>query len=251
MLAISMIYIISLTNNAAIYSYLLTSMNLPLLDSEFAAIDANMGFDWAAFLSWINMHPNIGWALTWAYRSTMPQILFLLLLLGFTQRKERLAEFLSLYTITMLMIVTLAGFLPAEGAYAYHSPATETYGNLNPMAGMWHHEQYIDLRNGALRIIDISKIEGLVTFPSFHTALAIITAYCARDFRVVFLVAIALNLMVIISTLTEGGHYLIDVLVAGIFTICVILAQRMMRKKSYKFIDWPSDTIADNISPNR
>jgi membrane-associated phospholipid phosphatase len=234
MLAVSIIYMILLMNSAAIYSYLISSINLPLLDADLAAVDAGMGFDWLAFLSWVNEHPLLGQALTWSYRSSLLQIFFILLLLSFKQHRTRLSEFLVLYTTTMLVIVTLAGFLPAEGAYAFHEPSAELFANLNSKAGMWHYNDFTGLRDGTFRIIDITKITGIVTFPSFHTALAIVAAYSMRGIRFVFPAMIALNTMVIISTLSEGGHYLIDVLIGGILAICAIFVLRMMRKSVFK-----------------
>ncbi len=232
MLAVAMIYIVLLTNSAAVYSYFITSLNLPLLDAQFATIDASLMFNWTAFLSWVNDRPALGWTLTWAYRSSILQVFVLLLALGFAQRKACLTEFLTLFTFTMLVIVTLAGLLPSEGAYAFHLPAAETFANLNQEAGMWHHQYFVGLRDGSLRTISFAKTEGLVTFPSFHTALAIITAYCFRDFRFVFPAAVLLNSVVVVSTLTEGGHYLVDVLAGAAITAFAIAGYRSLNRGS-------------------
>lgn len=61
----------------------------------------------------------------------------------------------------------------------------------------------------------IEHPEGLVTFPSFHTALAVIFAYSMRGIRYIALPVYALNAMLILATLPQGGHYLVDV-VAGL-----------------------------------
>ncbi|WP_157696128.1 phosphatase PAP2 family protein [Caballeronia temeraria] len=52
--------------------------------------------------------------------------------------------------------------------------------------------------------------------PSFHTALAVLFTYSLARFRWLLCIAIPLNVTMIISTPTQGGHYLADV-VAGLF----------------------------------
>ena len=69
-------------------------------------------------------------------------------------------------------------------------------------------------------------MQGLVTFPSFHTSLAIITTYAVRGIRFVTLPVAILNGLVIVSTLPEGGHYLIDVIAGAIISIIAIVAIR-------------------------
>lgn len=60
----------------------------------------------------------------------------------------------------------------------------------------------------ALRLDDLY---GLITFPSFHVAAAVLIAYAARGTPLAFL-ALVLNLVMAVSALSEGGHYLVDVL---------------------------------------
>lgn len=67
---------------------------------------------------------------------------------------------------------------------------------------------------------------GLVTFPSFHTSLAIITAYAVRGIKFVATPVAILNGIVIISTLPEGGHYLIDLIAGAIISTIAIVAIR-------------------------
>jgi hypothetical protein len=85
------------------------------------------------------------------------------------------------------------------------------------------------LRNGSFRSIQLGQMQGLVTFPSFHTCFAITLAWCFRDFRRLFPIAILVNAAVLVSTLTEGGHYLVDVLAGIVITIaCIVLRQMVV-----------------------
>ena len=52
---------------------------------------------------------------------------------------------------------------------------------------------------------------GYVTFPSFHAAAACLFAWSAWQVRWLRWPGFALNLLMAISTIPAGGHYLVDV----------------------------------------
>jgi membrane-associated phospholipid phosphatase len=222
----SILFFVIYTAVITILSYLVTSLNFPLYDRELAQWDAAIGFDWKAFLGWVNAHPLIGKILIWIYHSSVVQLVVIILLLSITMKISRLQELCDLYVMTSVIAVVLSGLIPAAGAYAYHAPEPMLFNNLNPNAGLWHIEHYEGLRNGSYRLIELGQMQGLVTFPSFHTCFAITLAWCFRDFRWLFPIAIVVSGTVLISTLSEGGHYLVDVLAGIVIAIaCIVLRQ--------------------------
>ncbi len=61
--------------------------------------------------------------------------------------------------------------------------------------------------------------------PSFHVMLALLLAYAVRHVRDEFPVTVVLNAVMIMSTSTQGGHYLADVIagiVIGVLSIVVV-----------------------------
>jgi membrane-associated phospholipid phosphatase len=56
--------------------------------------------------------------------------------------------------------------------------------------------------------------------------LAIVTTYAARGLRVVFPCLLALNTLMIVSTVPYGGHYLVDVLAGGVIALLAIVGVR-------------------------
>jgi membrane-associated phospholipid phosphatase len=205
-------YLIAYTLAAAILSYLGTSLGRPLLDAEFARLDAALGLDWLTMLELTNAWPPIGKLLRAAYAASMPQLLLVFLALATSRQIERLADFLLLFTATSLAVVVTASLLPSAGAFVHFDPPATLRGVVGQDAGIWHLQHFEALRSGAMRTIDPGSIEGLVTFPSFHTALAVITAWALWRTRWLALPALALNGLVIISTVPVGGHYFVDVL---------------------------------------
>ena len=79
------------------------------------------------------------------------------------------------------------------------------------------------LRDGSLRVFDIANAQGLVSMPSFHTALAVLFPYSFRQLRLLFLVALPLNAVMILSNPTQGGHYLVDVITGLLLSALTIL----------------------------
>ncbi len=217
--------ILPLVFTGVLFEYIATSADFPLLDRSLDAVDRAIGFDWSSFLATANAYPSVSAVLVFAYWSTGPVLLGTLLILCFRGDVYRLSEFLAVLALCSLCTGVLMVLVPAAGAYVQHAPAQALFSHLGTHAGMWHFQTFRSLRDDLTPIIDFSKSEGLVTFPSFHTVLAIITTYALRDLRILFWIILPLNLLVIVSTLPEGGHYLVDViagiLVAGVSIIVV------------------------------
>jgi membrane-associated phospholipid phosphatase len=217
-------YLFVLVPPLALLDYGVATLDRPLCDGLFATIDAAIGFDWIAHLAWVHAEPWLGIVLSVAYKSSMAQIALVILVLSFLGRFDRLREFVQLFLVTAIATTFVSGALPAAGAYVHYAPPAELAVGLDPRNGIWHLHHFEDLRNGLMTKINLDHVEGLVTFPSFHTMLAIITAWAVRAVRYVATPVAFLNALVILSTLSIGGHYLIDVIVAAAMTGIAIAA---------------------------
>jgi membrane-associated phospholipid phosphatase len=67
------------------------------------------------------------------------------------------------------------------------------------------------LRDGSLRHLELFKITGIVSFPSFHAASAVLYIWALWPVRYVGGAAVVLNLLMVASTPVIGAHYMIDV----------------------------------------
>src|SRR5207248_1400475 len=68
--------------------------------------------------------------------------------------------------------------------------------------------------NGSLRLVSMDDLDGLISFPSFHVAGALIFAWVFRHRMRIFIPLVLVNLAVIVSTFMTGEHYVVDVLVS-------------------------------------
>jgi membrane-associated phospholipid phosphatase len=219
------------------YCYLGTAAALPLRDAELAAIDRALGFDWPGVVAYVNSSSLLSWLLPAAYCTTPYMLTSALLWLCMSGQGARLAEFLALSCITFIGIAIGMMIWPAEGAYAYFNPPLWIHDNIGAGAGMWHHDLLMAVRSGADKIVDFDTPNAncLVTFPSGHTILAIIVTYAVRDRRWTLIPAAIINMTMLVSTVPNGGHYVIDVIAgaavagASIFIVRLPLGIRHYR----------------------
>jgi membrane-associated phospholipid phosphatase len=175
-------------------SYVVAALSpFPMMDDVLSAADRWLHFDWAAWTAWGRAHHWIWRTQVIAYDAMHPELALLVLYLGLRERATPLI--VSLFVGGVLAIV-ISWFVPAVG----HLPDAP------------HVPVLLALRTG---ILPDGVPQGLISFPSYHTTVAILlTAALSRE-RLLFPVACVLNGVMVISTLSMGGHYLVDVL-AGI-----------------------------------
>jgi membrane-associated phospholipid phosphatase len=197
---------------------------LPLQDDRLARIDKWMGFDWVGFVEFANTSRLASWLLTKAYQSTAYVLAFTLVWFCISGQGNRLAEFLALMCVTSAGIAVGMMIFPAAGAYAFYHPPLASYENFGAGAGMWHYDLLMALRTNSSPVIDIATPNSncLVTFPSGHPILAVITTYALRGSRWTLIPALAINGTMVVSTIPEGGHHLFDLVVGGLIAVGAI-----------------------------
>lgn len=211
---------------SAVFMYLASATDAPLIDGSIVALDAAMGFDWLAFLSATNSSPLVAAALVIAYHSITPQIVLLFMIYSAAQRTDRLLEFVALLAVSSVFTAAIMATFPTAGAYAYFQPSAEAFDAFTSKAGMWHYSELLRLRSGADFNLFVAEAEGLVTFPSYHTAVGIMVVYSLRQIRFIAIPVAILNATMIVSTLPEGGHHLSDVIAGALVAVTSILVVR-------------------------
>lgn len=198
----------------AVFSYLLVTLNLPLVDDTLASADKALGFDWPAAYDWVGRRRILRIPLILGYASLIPQLLMLLLVLNFRRMLVRSWELMWLFIAAALACILISAAAPAAGAYAYYHLGME-----DPYVAA-----YAGLRAGTLKIF--GDMQGVVQFPSLHVALAVIFAYCARGIRWFFPLMVLLNILLVAGTPAMGGHHLADVLAGALLAAGCILGMR-------------------------
>ncbi|OKO66844.1 phosphatase PAP2 family protein, partial [Bradyrhizobium sp. AS23.2] len=154
-----------------------------------------------------------------AYHSCMPQVAVLLLWLSACGRFERMREFVWLFVTSLLVIIPISWLLPAASAWVYFGVVERV--------DAYHLVDFNALRSGEMTSISLTHVNGLITFPSFHAALAIILIYACRGLKVLFPAFLVLNLLMLAATPTVGGHYFIDIIAGGGVVLCLVCLRRL------------------------
>jgi membrane-associated phospholipid phosphatase len=216
-----------------LFNHLTMSLALPLADARLAAWDRAIGFDWLGYVSWADSHPMLLRATAFCYGNLTGYscLLFLLLALG-REPARRCQELIALFMATALFCTAAGAFFPAVAAMAYYAPPAALFDHIGPQTGGYHLEALRALRSDPAHVLDLSRMPGLVTFPSFHTAMGVVAIYCARGTRWLFGPMLVMNALMIAATPVFGSHYGIDVLAGAAVAIAAILVHRRLARLS-------------------
>lgn len=206
-------------------SYLAASLNLPLADGFLARADALVGFDWSSVSAWISSIPWLSDALTFTYTTIMWQPFLVMFLTSVNTPGSANSEFIWTFLLSGLAAIAISGLVPALGYEGVIGPP--------------HIDALRSIREGAWTTLDIRQLDGIITFPSFHASVGVLFLYSVRRIRWAFCILAPLNVTLILSTPTVGGHYLVDV-IAGILVayLSIALVRRLRAWTARQSIEW-------------
>ncbi|CAN5304215.1 phosphatase PAP2 family protein [soil metagenome] len=213
----------------ALLSYLMATLGFPLQDAAFQAADRSLGLDWLVYLKAVDARPWLGALFALAYASFLPQVLILIVLLCFTGRGEVARIMVLAMMLAGAVTIFISGFAPAMAMFVHLGLGPADYPNLSPGASFVHVDDMRMLRSGAPFVVDLSKAQGIITFPSYHAALGLLMllgGYAHPWLRLPF---VLINLTMIAATPIDGGHYFFDVS-AGLAIACAahVVASRLV-----------------------
>lgn len=200
-------------------SYLAAGLGLPLVDAQLAAIDRALGFDWHAWRSFVIGTPGAEAALRVLYFSSFVQVYAVIFVAGLAGLGDRVRELVALLIVTGVAVVVLSGLFPAQSAWAHYGV---------DLHKAYHLAELNRLRDHTGWVIEVGRQTGIVTFPSYHTAIALILVWVTRGIAPLFWPALVLNAGVLVAIPSEGGHYLVDMLAGAAITAlaCLWIARR-------------------------
>lgn len=204
---------IAFTAIACVLTYLSARCTLPLEDNTLEVLDRAMGFDWVAWSAWVAAHRAIQVMLRLAYMSLLPQIVLCCCVLPLTGGARRLSELFWGAFVAILITSAVSALLPALGAFAHYGFAVRAD---------WL-DDLLALRQPGSVTFTLHEMKGIVSMPSYHAVLAVLFVHAHRRTGVLGAAVLALNLMVIVSTPSEGGHYLCDVIAGSLLAGAAII----------------------------
>ena len=203
---------VAFSSVGAVFTYLAATFAMPLRDADFVALDAAMGFHWHEWFEFVAMHRAIRIPLFLAYFTFLPQIVGSILYFAHTGQTARNIELIWIAIISLTLTSIVSAPFPAVGPYVHF------YGRQTPDI-----VALMAVRAGGPHIFVTSQLQGLITFPSFHTVLAIAFIYVHRPPSRSFIPVAILDALMLIAIPSEGHHYLID-MVSGAAIAAISIA---------------------------
>ena len=205
---------IAFTITGAVFTYLAATFRLPLRDPELAAVDGWLRFDWVAWFRFVGNSPILRVGLGLAYSSLFVQILVSIFYFCHVDKPDRNQELWSTAAVSLLITALLSALIPAAGAGVYFGASD--------LPNLTYLPHFLALRDGTLTHIAVENMQGIVTFPSYHTVLAVLLTYAYRGQGHMLFAIAALNVLMLLSIPVYGSHYLSDMLAGALIALLSI-----------------------------
>jgi membrane-associated phospholipid phosphatase len=235
-------------------SYVAASAALPLWDETFWAWDGRLGLDWMALLGAMNNHPALHRIFAAAYQSYPVQSIIVVLALAATGRILRLRVYLLSFMLTALVTIAVSVVMPAQGVWGHMGLSAADYA-IPPVTRELHLSIFHGLRDGTFRDLVAQGAQGIITFPSLHTAIGILFITAMWPVRYLRWAAMLVNITMIAATPVDGGHYFTDVIAgAAVAALCWTAVARIFGTvsatplKDIAIVSDPPSIVPDTIS---
>ncbi|MES2254079.1 MAG: phosphatase PAP2 family protein [Pseudomonadota bacterium] len=201
---------------AAQLTYIATVTKFPLQDALFIRLDGMLGFVWGDWMKFSLDNPLLLAVQQFAYDSSYWQPLLYVPFFALFGPRGRNGEFLTAMLLGLIATILIYMFLPTLG------PAD--------MAGQKAEQGQI-IR--ALRVGSVGPYPyfGIVSFPSFHTVMALLFIVAHRGNRITFPVVLAFNLVMLTAIPYSGDHYLTDMIAGGMIALAAFAAARLYYRR--------------------
>ena len=192
-------------------SYVAGKLNWPLQDQALLAIDRAIGLDPEPIARYVNDHPWLADCLARGYGLIKLPLLGIPVVLALTARYVRLQVFMVAMSLALAVTIAISAVVPAIGTYYGLQLPAAHFPEINTAVYAGQLRDILALRDGSLHELRLFFLSGIVSFPSFHAASAVLYMWALWPVRGIGGIAAALNLLMIAATPVIGAHYLIDV----------------------------------------
>lgn len=207
-------------------TYIAAAAGLPMQDANLAYLDRMLGLDWQAYFNFIYNRPalipyeSLGYSMMFWPTFGIP------IALAAARRCRRLQQFTLAGAMALVVTTIISTLLPAMGTY-YEYGIDLDIVKFNPGYLAFLHEMPL-VRDGSLRVLDIMRLAGIVTFPSFHAAAAVLFLWALWGVWWMRPAALIANVGMLLATPIGGGHYFVDMFAGmGIAVLAIAAACRI------------------------
>lgn len=174
------------------------------VDAELARWDRAAGIDGPAIIAWAADHPFFSSLLAITYLSSFHLLFGLTVLLAFMRRFDQLWVLAFVFAATIVVSTSFSVVWPAKGAFAFFDYPASLLERLPQEAGIYHLEKFDYFRSDVSPVLSFASLQGVVTFPSFHCCLALMTIFTTWGLRSLFAISLGWNALVARTSLAPA-----------------------------------------------
>jgi hypothetical protein len=224
-------------------TYIAASANLAMQDANLASVDRLLGLDWRAYYNFVCERPGLVPYVYLAYAMITWPPFGIPILLGLTRNYCRLQQFTLACALTVVVTALISSLLPALGTYQEYgiSPETSVFRASGYLVQL-HELPYV--RGGSLRVLDVGTLGGIITFPSFHAAAAVLAMWALWSVWWMRPLALIAYVGMLLATPLVGGHYFVDVFAGVGLAVVAIAAAKFIAERPAAAIPVMTPNIA-------
>ncbi|MBA8902757.1 phosphatase PAP2 family protein [Phyllobacterium sp. P30BS-XVII] len=214
----------------SVFNYLLLPVGPRRIDDILTKFDAYLGFSWTDAVIYVASMPALGSLLRWIYASSMPQLILIILILGFSGQRDGLHRFLLTGLIGALISIALWAMFPSSGPAAFEMLPASISSTLDMVVGSSYGAELNRLALEGPTFLSPKDALGLIAFPSFHTVMACMAVWFMFRMAFAFPVFLIINILMLPAILVHGGHHLVDVIGGfAVFGIALFASKQLVR----------------------
>jgi membrane-associated phospholipid phosphatase len=210
------IWAVLITNTLSLLVQIAGRSPCPLIDQTLASMDAGVHFSTIYFVHLVARVPPVETGLAIAYALLAPFIIAAILIPTLRGHADVARRYVLGIVLAAILTAALSAIWPAAGPWT-----TQDFRPTKAQAGVAAY--LIRLKSSAPVDIDMNDA-GIVSFPSFHVVLAILSAMALGTIRSLRVWVWALAGLICISAVTTGWHYGVDILGGMILAIVTLIA---------------------------
>jgi hypothetical protein len=196
-------------------------------DSVLAGFDRALGIEVPQVLRFMDGLPALNRLLVICYNLLLLLMVVAIIVPPLCGRMRDAKEYVLAGVVSAIISLPLFSTFQAVGPWVH-------YG-YDPLIRQDNYmETFRKLKAEGTFVMDIDYSDGLICFPSFHTILAVLAAVALRRVPIAGWAAGILASLIVISTVTTGSHYIIDVIAGfGVALLSIIIARIYSRAEAH------------------
>ena len=202
------------------------ALGRPFVDAWLDGADRWLGIDVAQITAWTAQYPSLVSVLNVAYASLAPQLLVPLIVLPVARNSAALWEYVWHLHVSLIGALICLALWPTVYVFTYRGfePLVSPAIIEECMTQLWA------LRNGSFHTVTLQDMQGLISFPSFHTAAAMAVTWSLRHQpRWVWMPIALLNVGLVSATVLLGLHYVTDLIgTAALLALSLLMYRRWL-----------------------